>query len=195
MTQNGWGEGLHRRLAKAIKSARLAAGVSAQQLADETERLGYSISRSQIANYESGRKRGLDIAELLVVAAALNIPPGLLLFPDFPDGKVEVLPGNEADNVAALKWLSGRSGWQVTRDNAGTELVEAVAQRTMLEDSLKRLGDLIVKFHTIGHDHECPIARLFTKNFLCEKHHREALATSLCLPEYAGATVSRLSSS
>jgi predicted transcriptional regulator len=31
--------------------------MSAQELADETERLGHGISRSQIANYESGRKK------------------------------------------------------------------------------------------------------------------------------------------
>jgi transcriptional regulator with XRE-family HTH domain len=59
-------------MAAAIKSAR--ASRSAQWLADETERLGYPISRAAIANYESGRKKGLDVAELLVLAAALNCP-------------------------------------------------------------------------------------------------------------------------
>ena len=71
--------------------------MSAQELADETERLGYPVSRSQIANYESGRKQGLDVAEFLILAAALDIPPALLLFPTFPDDTVEVLPGQQVD--------------------------------------------------------------------------------------------------
>src|SRR5258705_3974854 len=86
-----WAEGLHRRMAAAIKAAR--ASRSAQWLADETERLGYPISRAAIANYESGRKKGLDVAELLVLAAALRIPPLTILFPELPDGQVEVLSG------------------------------------------------------------------------------------------------------
>ena len=57
MTQDqDWGGALHARIARAIRTARQGR-LSAQQLADETERLGYGISRSQIANYESGRKK------------------------------------------------------------------------------------------------------------------------------------------
>ena len=100
-------EGLHRRIAAAIKSAR--ANRSAQWLADETERLGYPISRAAIANYESGRKKGLDVAELLVLAAALRIPPLTLLFPQLPDGPVELLPGVETTSWDAAAWFSGEA--------------------------------------------------------------------------------------
>ncbi|MEX3771675.1 XRE family transcriptional regulator, partial [Mycolicibacterium fortuitum] len=62
-----WVDELHRRVAAAIKAAR--ASRSAQWLSDETERLGFPISRAAIANYESGRKKGLDLTELLVLAA------------------------------------------------------------------------------------------------------------------------------
>ncbi len=41
-----WADGLHRRIAAAIKRARGAR--SAQWLADETERLGFPISRAAI---------------------------------------------------------------------------------------------------------------------------------------------------
>ena len=63
---------LHARIAQAIRTNRHGR-LSAQQLADETERLGYGISRSQIANYESGRKKSLDVAELLVIADQNNL--------------------------------------------------------------------------------------------------------------------------
>jgi len=135
--QQGWGGVLHQRLAAAIRNAR-EGRMSAQELADETARLGYPISRSQIANYESGRKQGLDVAELLVLAAALNVPPGLLLFPGYPIGDVEFLPGRTANALAAVDWFSGDGRlptdgpWDAAKDsatiNAGTELVKRVRE-------------------------------------------------------------------
>ena len=125
-------EGLHRRIAGAIKSAR--ANRSAQWLADETARLGYPISRAAIANYESGRKKSLDVAELMVLAAALRIPPLTLLFPQLPDGVVEVLPGVETTSWDAAAWFSGEASspspaddpWPATRE---FELLRAVRDR------------------------------------------------------------------
>jgi hypothetical protein len=105
--EQDWVEGLNQRMAAAIKTAR--ASRSAQWLADETERLGYPISRAAIANYESGRKKGLDVAELLVLAAALRIPPLTILFPELPDGPVELLPGVQTTSWDAAAWFSGEA--------------------------------------------------------------------------------------
>lgn len=139
MTQEqDWGGALHQRIAKAIRNAR-EGRMSAQELADETERLGYPISRSQIANYESGRKQSLDVAELLVLAAALGLPPALLLFPTFPDEKVELIPGKMVDTSRSVGWLSGDSAMESGQSNAGTELVQAVARLASIDDDLFRL--------------------------------------------------------
>lgn len=100
-----WPKGLHERIAQAIRDARQ--GMSAQQLADETKRLGYPISRNQIANYESHRKQTLDIAELMVLATALRVPPIALLFGGNPREDVEVLPGHPVSMVSALAWFTG----------------------------------------------------------------------------------------
>lgn len=102
-----WAEGLHRRVGEAIRNARDGRGMSAQQVADNTATLGYPVSRSQIANYESGRKQTLDIAELLVIAATLDVPPVSLLFGGHPDRDVEVLPGQMMQTTAALARFSG----------------------------------------------------------------------------------------
>jgi transcriptional regulator with XRE-family HTH domain len=110
MTQTPWDEALHERIADAIRAARRQSRMSAQQLADETERLGYRISRSQIANYESGRKKSLDVAELLVIAAALRVPPLQLLFPDEPDKDIEMLPGQQTSTFRAIAWFTGGPG-------------------------------------------------------------------------------------
>lgn len=117
MTQ--WAEETHLRIAAAIK--RYRGEMSAQQLSERTAELGYPLSRSQIANYESGRKKNLDIAELLVIAAALNLPPALLLYPDLPDGDVEVLPGQHVPSQGAIVILSGDIGG--TFDSDGLNLM------------------------------------------------------------------------
>ena len=108
MTQSReWAEALHKRVAGAIKTARETKGVSAQQLADETERLGYPISRSQIANYESGRKRSLDIAELIVLSVALSTSPVALVHSGPYDAQVEFVPDEEVPEIFAAQWFSG----------------------------------------------------------------------------------------
>lgn len=103
MTQ--WSEETHVRIAVAIKAAR--GRRSAQWLADRTAELGYPITRAQIANYESGRKRSLDIAELIVLAAALDTSPVMLVYPGPYDSEVEVVPGCNLREIHAAEWFSG----------------------------------------------------------------------------------------
>jgi hypothetical protein len=132
MTQDGWktpahawSEALAERVAHAIRSAReRGERRSAQDIADETARLGYPLSRSQIANLESGRKRSLDIAELLILSAALNTSPVALMYPnpsDEPSHSVEVLPGVETTEFQAVEWFSGRRhGFTDSTDGAAS---------------------------------------------------------------------------
>lgn len=103
MTQ--WSDEVHQRIAKAIKNAR--GQKSAQWLADRTAELGHPITRSQIANYESGRKRALDIADLIVLAAALSTSPVVLVYPGPYDAEVEVLPGRYETALSAADWFAG----------------------------------------------------------------------------------------
>jgi transcriptional regulator with XRE-family HTH domain len=144
-----WTEDLHRRIAAAIRSAR--GNRSAQWLAEETKRLGYPISRAAIANYESGRKKGLDIAELLVLAGALRLPPLTLLFPELPDGAVELLPGIRTTSWNAATWFSGEASspdpdadpWPTTRE---FELLRAVRDRRSQLRATAQLLELAADF-------------------------------------------------
>src|SRR4029077_20906583 len=104
-----WEEGLSKRVGKAIQAQRKALGLTAQQLAERTHGLGYLVSRVAISKIEGNTRAGkLDVAELLVLAVALEIPPALLLFPTFPEGgRVELLPGYDADPARAVEWLCG----------------------------------------------------------------------------------------
>lgn len=100
-----WESALHARIAGAVK--RLRGTRSAQWLADRTAQLGYPISRSAIANYESGRKKGLDVAELVVLAAALDTPPAALVYPPPYGSPTEVIPGVHVSSFLAAEWFSG----------------------------------------------------------------------------------------
>ncbi|MDO3240030.1 hypothetical protein P5W04_07870 [Mycobacteroides abscessus subsp. abscessus] len=127
MTQ--WSDDMHARIARAIKSARGTR--SAQWLADSTATLGHPVSRAQIANYESGRKKSLDIPELVVIAAALGVPPVALLYPDLPDGEVEILPGENLESDSAVRWFSGESDWG--EENLAKLLMYARERRLSIE--------------------------------------------------------------
>ncbi len=85
------------------------AKMSAAGLADRTAALGHPVSRSVIADLEIGRKKSLDVAELLVLAQALQVAPVQLVYPDLPKGDVEVLPGRYVESHEALQWFSGVS--------------------------------------------------------------------------------------
>lgn len=58
---------------------------------------------------ENGRARqeGISVAEVLVLADALDVPPALIVFPLEGQGTVEVLPGREMTAWAAYRWFCG----------------------------------------------------------------------------------------
>ncbi|NIL78388.1 helix-turn-helix transcriptional regulator [Rhodococcus sp. B10] len=111
MTQS-WAEDLVARIAGEVRRLRSKghAGLSAAKLADRTYDIGYGISRSVVADLENGRKKSLDVSELLVLAAALGVSPVQLVFPNLPKGNVEVLPGLDQESHDALQWFSGEAG-------------------------------------------------------------------------------------
>jgi transcriptional regulator with XRE-family HTH domain len=93
-----WADVINERVADAILDARKARGFSsAQQLADETKRVDMPVSRSVLANLDSGRKRKLSVAELVAISAALGVDPGDLLTPGSP--RVQI--GTQVDQLDA----------------------------------------------------------------------------------------------
>jgi transcriptional regulator with XRE-family HTH domain len=141
-----WELDLAARVGKAVQKRRNALKLTAQQLAQRTAELGYPVTRVAISKIESNKRAGkLDVAELLVLAAALDIPPVLLLFPDFPDGSVENLPGRDTESRKAVLWFSGQapSEWVGLRGdyvwNPGEELVETDDLATATDTKLRQL--------------------------------------------------------
>ena len=69
-----WAETLVRRVGLAMKKAR--GNKSAKWLSDETAALGYRVSPTVIAKLDSGHRGSvLSVAELLILGAALELPP------------------------------------------------------------------------------------------------------------------------
>jgi hypothetical protein len=81
--------------------------MSAQKLADRCSELGLSVPRAVIANLENGHRDSVTVAELLVLAAALEVPPAELFFPFGESLAAEFLPGGRAGLVDAARWLGG----------------------------------------------------------------------------------------
>ena len=86
-----------------------------QKLADKTEELGMPIPRSVLANLESGRRDTVSVAEVLVLAAALDVAPIELICPVGFDKQTEMLPGRMMDPLSAMRWFTGEWKLDVRR--------------------------------------------------------------------------------
>jgi len=102
-----WQASVTARAAEAVRRFRDERGMSAQDVADACAKLGYPIARSVIANLENGRRSTVDLAELLILAKVLDVPPVALLVPVGEVGDMEVLPGQVYSTDEALQWITG----------------------------------------------------------------------------------------
>lgn len=106
MESNEWVEHFTRQMGRAIDSAR--GKRSDQWIADRTKAIGHPISRTAISEYRRGIRKTMPVTDWLAIAAALEVPPVSLLFPNLPNGLVSLLP-NHLDVVGfdAVEWISG----------------------------------------------------------------------------------------
>ncbi len=78
--------------------------MSVQQLSDAIARFGVTIERPVLSNLLTGRRNTVSVAEWLLLAAALQVPPLLLLFPVGRVDVVEPVPGFAVEPLTALHW-------------------------------------------------------------------------------------------
>ncbi len=107
-----WELGLAARVGTAIQARRKTLKLTAVQLAKRTKQLGYPITRVAITKIEGNSRSGkLDVAELTVLAAALDVAPLELLFPGEADSPVKRLPDKTVPTAHAASWFAGRPDW------------------------------------------------------------------------------------
>jgi transcriptional regulator with XRE-family HTH domain len=134
---DAWHKATAERIGRAVAKYRHDRGMTAQQLAERCKDLGAPIHRTTITKIENGRTR-FDVGELLILAAALDVPPLVLLYPDLPAGDVEILPGEPGNNWDAYLWATG-IGMSSAEPSPGARLVEASLERHRLTRELARL--------------------------------------------------------
>lgn len=90
-----------------VKRHRGERQLTAAALADITEKLGHRVDTNVIANIETGRRINMPLTDLLVLAAALGVPPALLVCPVGTDQTVEITPGRPETAWDAYKEFTG----------------------------------------------------------------------------------------
>lgn len=99
------GEVLGRR----VRLYREGLGWRQEDLAGETSKLGYPINRVTLSNIERGgtRAENVSLAEAMVLAAALNVPPPLLFLPLGEEDRVAITPSVKVHPHLVLDWITG----------------------------------------------------------------------------------------
>ncbi len=137
MTHSDWTTSTVRRIGAKVKELRKGR-FSAEGLAERVTELGYPYSRSALVNLEYGRKSSIDLGELLVLAAALEVPPMLLLYPDLADGPVEALPGVRTTSFRAALWFGGEE--PLTDDEDPSEFLGRDGSRPLVLARIRQMN-------------------------------------------------------
>ena len=116
VTQAAWQARLTKTVAGQVRRYRKDRGLSAQQVADRCAGLGMEIPRSTVADLENGRRANVTLSELLVLAAALEVPPVELAVPLARQETVEILPGMELPTWYAARWFRGDAALEIGDD-------------------------------------------------------------------------------
>lgn len=129
-------------IGEAVHARRVHLGLSASQLANRTKEIGYPITRGAIAKIESNsRSAKLDVNELLVLAAALQIAPVDLLFPGFPSFGNEVVPQCHLRAIQAGDWFSASEDYRPFGIARAPRSGDSIEMRRLSSD----LADLLTR--------------------------------------------------
>jgi transcriptional regulator with XRE-family HTH domain len=135
MTPTQWSAEFTARIVQGMREARKAAGLTMAQVAQGCADRGLpEITEHTMKNLESGRKTSITVADFVVLADVLGVPPVSLLFPLGTSATVEVLPGQPVSTWDALAWFTGE-----------TPATQPAAEGTSREvlDAFRTHGDLV----------------------------------------------------
>lgn len=107
MEQEDWSAEFTYRIGQEVRKHRNRQKLSAQKLADRCAELGVPIDRSVLAGLENRKRAKISLAEILVLAMALDVAPIILIFPVGDVEEVQMLPGMTASPFGGAKWFSG----------------------------------------------------------------------------------------
>jgi transcriptional regulator with XRE-family HTH domain len=94
-------------VATRVERERRRQGISQQRLAERCAELGAShLTRDVILNIEN-RRRAVDVDDMWAIAAALNVPPNVLMLPLGDEQRVQIAPAVTIHPHLALDWAEG----------------------------------------------------------------------------------------
>ena len=140
-----WELDLAGRVGEAVQARRKALKRTAVQVAERTKELGYPITRVTITKIENNTRTGkIDVAELLVLAAALELPPAALLFPNALDD-VTILPGKPMRGIEAVGWFTGTGTVVPEGVSTNNQRIGLMWQLVQIEQTLEIQRDNLVQ--------------------------------------------------
>lgn len=163
--------------------------MSAQQLADRCAELGVdSLPRTVISNLETGRRGNVTVAEVLVLAEALSVPPAALMFPVGYADSIEHLPGQHVTPLEALDHLVGTGA---PADSALALLRAHRALESRIRAHYRRIWDQAIDEYQWGGEPtgpEADAARAVARDLTEQLHslRDEITRRGLTLPPLAG---------
>ncbi|MBV9022309.1 MAG: helix-turn-helix domain-containing protein [Streptomycetaceae bacterium] len=109
MSPDHWPTAFTARVAREMREARKAAGLTMAEVAQGCLDRGLELTEPTIKNLETGRRSSITLADFVVLADVLGVPPVSLLFPLGKAATVEVLPRQEVSTWDALTWFTGET--------------------------------------------------------------------------------------
>lgn len=139
-----------------IRTWRKRRRLTLDHLSRRTTALGCHVPLTVLTNLELGRRESVGAAELVVIAAALNVSPIQLLAPIGEVDEQEILPGMQVSPWTVRDWFIGRdhptyegfddAQWR----NAATPIVAWETHATIVGDYQATAARLTQTFDTGG---------------------------------------------
>lgn len=120
-------------------------------LEKRTSELGHKVARSGISQLENGNRKSISIAELLVLSAALEVPLTFLIWPLYPGGMSEILPGHYVSASEAHDVTVGRRIFDEYTDEDGVHktILPIPHVLVQLNDELEKMANIAELFPNV----------------------------------------------
>lgn len=146
-----WSVELTRNIGRQIRYWRRQRKLTTQRLSDLTAKIGQRIPPTVLTNLEHQRRDYVSVSELLLIAAALNVPPVLLIAPIGQTEEIESLPANHTSPWRIRGWLMGAiplqtEGFDLEEWNEATTAIKLYDSHRLLfrsyQEAARRLKQL-----------------------------------------------------
>jgi transcriptional regulator with XRE-family HTH domain len=116
---NDWSVRIARDIGRRVAYYRNRADLTAVMLSARCAELGLPLDRGTIAKLETGHRNSVTVDEVYVLAAALGVPPVLLLFGVGTEEPAEILPGKQVPAFRGAQWFTGEGPMPEPGDDPG----------------------------------------------------------------------------